>query len=446
MLRRVRFTPPFVYRIASLASRLAPSLALAAAFVGGHAAAAQTGDAALPGDAPEGSPPAFVLESLYLGQQGGDSVVTFVSSGALGLVGVQPDPDGSLVVQLPNHDTAASIRDVFPEAGPVLAIRVTVERTARGPFARAVITPRSPITYSFHPQGRELQVRLRPTGAPSPADEALGLRQRITELEGALAGTRQERDRLSSRIAALETDRDLLASRFEELEVRRHDLEAALEATLDEIQALADASRQPTTSEEVGSIRRERDDLAQRVAELTGELEQAQAAREESDAQLQVWRAELDRVAQGAPVSGDQRTVAELRQRLDQALADSATLRSQLAAASTAGVSRGRTRGGVHLRQGPGTDSESLALLAEGVSLEVLGRQGDWIHVRAGTREGWVYGLLIELESETVSRLRTALAEAEDERQALAERVAALDAPQVGDRLGELAAANASRY
>jgi uncharacterized protein YraI len=442
MPHRLSFTTPSVPRIARLAAQVAARLAVAAALVSGHQAAAQTGGAAPASSSPQGTPQALVLESLYLGQEGGDSVITFVSSGPLGLVGVQPDPDGSLVVQLPNHDTAASIRDLFPEAGPVLAIRVTVEQTARGPFARAVITPRSAITYSFRPEGRELRVRLRPAGALSPAEETLALRQRIAALEGELAASRQARDSLSTRIGTLENDRDLLADRFEELEVRRHDLEAALEATLDEIQALADSAEQPSTSQEVGTIRRERDDLAQRVAELTGDLEQAQSAQEESEAQIQVWRAELDRVAQGAPVSGDQRTVAELRHRLDQALAENAGLQGETAAARTAGVSRGRTRGGVHLRQGAGTDTESLALLAEGVSLEVLGRQGDWIHVRAGSREGWVYGLLIELESETVSRLQTALAEAESERQVLAARVATLDTPDAGDRTGELEAAN----
>lgn len=444
MSRRVRFTPSSVYRIAPLAGRLAARFALAAALIGGHPAAAQSGGGAAPSNSPQAPPPAFVLESLRLGQEGADSVITFASSGLLGLVGVQPDPDGSLVVQLPNHDVAASIHDLFPETGPVLAVRVTVEQTARGPFARAVVTPRSPITYSFHPEGRELELRLRPAGALSPAVEALGLRQRIAALERELAASREERDRLNARIGTLKNDRDLLAGRFEELEVRRHDLEAALEATLDEIQALADSSRQPSTSEEAGAIRRERDDLAQRVAELTDDLTRARTAQEESDAQIQVWRAELDRVEQGAPVTGDERTVAELRQRLDQALADKAGLQNELAAARTTGVSRGRTRGGVHLRQGPGTDTESLALLAEGISLEVLGRQGDWIHVRAGSRDGWVYGLLIELESETVSRLQTALAEAESEKQVLAGRVAALDAEDTGNRLGELEAANAA--
>lgn len=430
--------------------RFAPSTApLAAAWLaviavlGAAAAGSQTEPPSGTADS-QVAPLSFTLQGLHLSHDAGDAVLTLVSSDPLGLVGVQPDPDGSLVVQLPGHAPGPAIRDVFPEGGPILAIRVSVEQTSRGPLTRAVITPRTPLSYSFAPEGRELRVRLRPRGAPAPSVEAATLRRRNEEMETALAASRQERDRLASRNASLSADRDLLSGRFEAMEVRRRDLEAALEATLAEIEALAVSAGRPATSEELAAVRRERDDLAQRVAEITGALERAEVAREESEAQLQVWRAEIDRVAQGAQVSGDERALAEIRQRLEQAVSERDQLRGQLTSARTVGVSRGRTRGGVHLRQAPSTESESLTLLPEGVSLEVLGRQGDWVQVRAGSRQGWVYGLLIELESETVARLQTALAETESARRDLAGRLSTLTSTDASARVDELAKANAA--
>ncbi len=46
----------------------------------------------------------------------------------------------------------------------------------------------------------------------------------------------------------------------------------------------------------------------------------------------------------------------------------------------------------INLRQGPGTNHQSDWLLSRGFPLEVIGQQGDWLHVRDfESDEGWVY-------------------------------------------------------
>lgn len=51
----------------------------------------------------------------------------------------------------------------------------------------------------------------------------------------------------------------------------------------------------------------------------------------------------------------------------------------------------GKTTGNLKLRSGPGLQFEPpVAYLEPDTALEVLGEDGDWLHVRAGGQEGYV--------------------------------------------------------
>ncbi len=45
-----------------------------------------------------------------------------------------------------------------------------------------------------------------------------------------------------------------------------------------------------------------------------------------------------------------------------------------------------------HLRSGPGLEFRILKILPAGAVVQVVARDGDWIHVRAGELDGWVPG------------------------------------------------------
>jgi len=47
---------------------------------------------------------------------------------------------------------------------------------------------------------------------------------------------------------------------------------------------------------------------------------------------------------------------------------------------------------GLNLRRGPGSNHPILSTLRRGTRLEVLARQGAWLQVRAGARQGWLHG------------------------------------------------------
>ena len=49
-----------------------------------------------------------------------------------------------------------------------------------------------------------------------------------------------------------------------------------------------------------------------------------------------------------------------------------------------------RTRRRIALRQGPGSNFGTIRTLSNRASIQVLGRQGNWVQVRAGNRTGWV--------------------------------------------------------
>lgn len=43
-----------------------------------------------------------------------------------------------------------------------------------------------------------------------------------------------------------------------------------------------------------------------------------------------------------------------------------------------------------HLRSGPGLEFRILKILTTGMQVQRLGRDGSWVHVRAGDLEGWI--------------------------------------------------------
>ncbi len=83
------------------------------------------------------------------------------------------------------------------------------------------------------------------------------------------------------------------------------------------------------------------------------------------------------------------------------------------ASSSSSGGSSGTakayiTSGNTRLRAGAGTGARVKALLAEGQTIYVTERQGDWLHVRVhGGDEGWVHGSLVKYEGESTPRVST---------------------------------------
>lgn len=66
-------------------------------------------------------------------------------------------------------------------------------------------------------------------------------------------------------------------------------------------------------------------------------------------------------------------------------------------------------RAEINLRQGPGTSHDSDWLLSKGFPLEVIGRQGDWLHVSDFEKDsGWVYAPLTGKTAHYVVRVKVA--------------------------------------
>ena len=51
----------------------------------------------------------------------------------------------------------------------------------------------------------------------------------------------------------------------------------------------------------------------------------------------------------------------------------------------------------LNLREGPGLSYPILAKLKEGDTLSVIEKAGEWIHVKAGNKEGWVFGAYVDV-------------------------------------------------
>jgi uncharacterized protein YraI len=61
---------------------------------------------------------------------------------------------------------------------------------------------------------------------------------------------------------------------------------------------------------------------------------------------------------------------------------------------------KGKTTGNLKLRSGPGMQFEPpIGYLVPGTALEILGEEGDWLHVRAEGKEGYVGRKYVEIEA-----------------------------------------------
>lgn len=73
------------------------------------------------------------------------------------------------------------------------------------------------------------------------------------------------------------------------------------------------------------------------------------------------------------------------------ASAPRATASAPRAAASAPRGETARTTAGLRLRPSPGTSGEPLAIVPEGATVEVIGRDGNWRKVKWNGRTGWLY-------------------------------------------------------
>ena len=63
----------------------------------------------------------------------------------------------------------------------------------------------------------------------------------------------------------------------------------------------------------------------------------------------------------------------------------------------------GTTASAAKLRAGPGTDTAVRAFLLPKTPVEVIGEQGDWLHVKVAGKEGYIGRSLILLDSQGVA-------------------------------------------
>jgi type IV pilus assembly protein PilQ len=74
------------------------------------------------------------------------------------------DPEGRLVIELPNSVPAAGVADLYPDAGLVSAVRVEQPSRDGGPLTRLVVATRQEVEHSVSGEGRNLEIELSPTG------------------------------------------------------------------------------------------------------------------------------------------------------------------------------------------------------------------------------------------------------------------------------------------
>lgn len=76
------------------------------------------------------------------------------------------DPEGRLVIELPNTVAAGSIADLYPDAGLVSAVRVESPERDGGPLTRLLVATRRSVEHSVSGEGQRLEIELIPTGGP----------------------------------------------------------------------------------------------------------------------------------------------------------------------------------------------------------------------------------------------------------------------------------------
>lgn len=74
------------------------------------------------------------------------------------------DPEGRLIIELPNTVTGGGVADLFPDAGLVSAIRVETPTRDGGPMTRLVVATRQAVEHSVSGEGQRLAIELTPVG------------------------------------------------------------------------------------------------------------------------------------------------------------------------------------------------------------------------------------------------------------------------------------------
>ncbi len=301
--------------------------------------------------------PVAAVESVDLLATDGGQELRVASSGTLRLVGVQMDPGGSLVIQLPRHLPAPGVVDLSPQTGLVSAVRLVTEQTSRGPLTRVVVDTRQQVAHSVSSEGSLLRLRVWPRGTETPEGPLIArLHSQVAQLEASLDESEQVRTALARRSESLEQRNQTLAERFKTLESRRGVLDSAMKATLGEAtELLRDLGSR--NRELNGRLRQAEDrerELAGRLEALDGSLAESESARRELAARLEAVleesselerqlsaqqsreaelesalaasREQIERLAQR-----DSAVARELGERLEQAEAREDELRSQLA-------------------------------------------------------------------------------------------------------------------
>jgi type IV pilus assembly protein PilQ len=77
------------------------------------------------------------------------------------------NPEGSVVVELPNSLPAARVQDLVPDDGLVSSVKVQRETEGSRPMTRLVIATRHEVEHSVTADGLHLQIRLMPLEAPA---------------------------------------------------------------------------------------------------------------------------------------------------------------------------------------------------------------------------------------------------------------------------------------
>ena len=74
------------------------------------------------------------------------------------------DPEGRLIIELPNSVPAAGVADLYPDAGLVSAVRVEQPARDGGPLTRLVVATRQEVEHSVSGEGANLAIELSPMG------------------------------------------------------------------------------------------------------------------------------------------------------------------------------------------------------------------------------------------------------------------------------------------
>ncbi len=361
----------------------------------------------------------YEIESLRLLDVDGGVELQAESSGNLRLVGVQVQPDGTLVVQLPRHRRGPAVRDLFPQAGLVREVLLTTEETSRGALTRVRIGTRGEVSHTLATEDRLLRLRMWPRGAESlEASRAAELRRQVEEVRAALAESERARGVLDRRAKILERENEALVGRFEAMESRRSELDSTMKTALGEASALLAelADQGGLLKAELRQAASREQSLRRRLGEMEAELAESAGGRQELAAELQAARAEGLELARQADLHQAREAELEVslaagRQKIDELERERSVLAEHLDQRLQVAASRED-----ELRAQLGQLETTIADLraAGAASGDEVDAVGTFTRVDGGDGyRGWVSDP--EDEDPEVTALRAALSSARDE-------------------------------